>query len=149
VTLFFYNPNIQPKEEFEKRLEAVKKLGLPLIVGDYSPEEWLKAVSGLEKEPENGKRCLICYQFRLEKTAELAKKLGFDYFSTTLNLSPYKDVDFANKTGKVSAGKYGLMYLELNLAKEERFRLSRLAHQKAKESGLYCQKYCGCLFSKK
>lgn len=148
VTLFFCNPNIQPKEEFDKRLEAVRKLGLPVIVSDDDPDEWSRAVAGLEKEPENGKRCLICYRFRLEKTAQKAKELGFEAFSTTLNTSPYKDIDFINQIGKQLSRKYGIQYLEFNLAKDERYRFHHQA-QKSKELGLYRQKYCGCLFSKK
>lgn len=149
VTLFFYNPNIQPKEEFEKRLEAIQKLGPPVMIGDYDEPEWLQAVSGLESEPENGKRCLVCYQFRMEKTAQKAKELGYHSFSTTLNLSPYKDIDFINKIGKQLSQKYGIKYLEFNLTKDERYKLHHQAHKQNQELGIYSQKYCGCLFSKK
>jgi predicted adenine nucleotide alpha hydrolase (AANH) superfamily ATPase len=146
VTLFFCNSNIHPSEEYLKRLEAVQQLAkmyhLPLVIAPYNPEEWFLRMHGLENEPENGSRCLICFQYRLEKTAQFACENNFELFSTTLNLSSYKDITFINDFGE----KLG-NYLQFDLPPEERLKLSRQAHNFGKQLGLYSQKYCGCKFS--
>ncbi len=152
ATLFFYNPNIHPEEECLKRMETAKKVAekfdFLFLEGRNNTEDWFKAIKGLESEPENGKRCLICFEFRLRETAKIAKEQGFEAFSTTLNLSPYKDVNFINQKGRELGQEFRVKYLEFGLSKEERFKLSREAQQKAKPLQLYHQKYCGCVYSK-
>jgi len=141
LTLYFFNPNIEPEEEYLRRLESVKKLAdkhnLLLIEGKYNNNEWREFVKGFENEPEGGKRCSLCFAFRLKRTAELADELGFDFFTTTLTISSYKDADVINKIGK----KYD-KYLEFDFSKG----FSRSV-ELAKEYNLYRQKYCGCEFS--
>lgn len=143
ITLYFFNPNIEPKEEYLKRLDSAEKLAdkfnLLLIEGNYNNDEWREFVKGFEKEPEGGKRCGLCFEFRLKRTAELADELGFDFFTTTLTISPYKDAKVINKIGK----KYD-KFLEFNFSEGYKKSISL-----SKECGLYRQNYCGCLFSKK
>jgi len=147
TTIFFYNPNIHPREEYQKRLDAVKKIadkfGFDFVEGKYNIEDWFTAVKGLEKEPENGKRCKVCFEVRLKETVKFAEENGFDCFSTTLNLSPYKDIDFINQKAKESSDKY----LEFNFDKQERFELLNKAKKLAQPLNLHHQKYCGCLYS--
>ena len=151
VTLFFYNPNIYPVEEYLNRKETVQKVvekfNFLFLEGRNNTPDWFKAVKGLEADPENGKRCWVCFEFRLRETAKMAKEQGFGAFSTTLNLSPYKDVDFINQKGRELAQEFGVKYLEFGLSRDERFRLSREAQQRAKPLQLYHQKYCGCVYS--
>lgn len=153
VTLFFYNPNIHPEEEYLKRMETVQKVAgefnFQFWEGKYNSKDWFKAVKGLEAEAENGKRCLVCFEFRLRETARMAKEKGFGAFTTTLNLSPYKDTEFINKKGKELAKEFGVKYLNFDLDRNKRFELSRKAHQLAKPLALYHQKYCGCVYSKR
>ncbi len=148
IILFFSNFNVYPKEEYEKRLSNTKKLaynlGLEIFVINYDHNEWLSFIKGLEGEPENGKRCIKCYDFRLRKAAEYAKKIGGDFFAATLTLSPHKNSDIINELGKRIAGEYGIDYLEANFKKKGGFSESiRLS----KEHELYRQNYCGCEFS--
>ena len=149
TTIFFYNPNIHPDEEYQKRLNVIEKIadkfGFNFVEGKYSKEKWFSAVKGLEKEPENGERCKICFELRLKETVMFAKENGFDYFCTTLNLSPYKDINFINKLGRKLAEENNLRYLEYDFSKQERFELLQKAKQLTKE--YYHQKYCGCLYS--
>ena len=144
VTLFFYNPNIHPKEEYEKRLNEAKKiskiLGLPLIEGEYDKDAWLEAVKGFENEPENGKRCAICYEFRLKKSSEKAK--DFDFFTTTLTISPHKNSEVINEIGS----KINHKFLKKNFKKKDGFRKSI---ELSKKHNLYRQDYCGCIYSLK
>ena len=151
TTIFFYNPNIHPEEEYQKRLEAVKKIAeefkLDFVEGKYNKEDWFAAVKGLEKEPENGKRCNFCFEIRLQETVKFAKENGFTHFLTTLNLSPYKDINFINELSKKLAEETNLQYLEFNFPKQERFELLNKAKKLAQPLDLYHQKYCGCLYS--
>lgn len=146
VTLFFYNPNIEPIQEYEKRLNAAeryaKKVNLPIIVGDYDNTEWHNAVKGYESEPEGGKRCSICFRFNLQKTANLAKKKDFDFFTTTLTVSPYKNTEIINKIGKKIDSE---RFLEKDFKKENGYTHSI---KLSKEHNLYRQDYCGCLYSR-
>ena len=150
LTLFFYNPNVEPLNEYSLRLEAAEKfaeeMDIPIIVGDYDSIEWHNAVKGHEQDKEGGERCSICFKYRLEKTAELAKEKGFDLFTTTLTVSPYKNAELINQIGKESGEKYSVNFLESDFKKENGYRHSI---QLSKENGLYRQNYCGCLFSKK
>lgn len=152
LTLFYYNPNIWPKEEYERRLEAVKKLSeiyqLNFEEGEYENELWLERVKGWEDEPEGGRRCPICFEMRLEKTAELAKKQGASYFTTTLAISPFKDEEGINAIASRIAQANDLKFLPLAAIgdKKDLWQKSRLL---AKQYQLYHQKYCGCPFSLK
>lgn len=152
VTVFFYNPNIHPEEEYYKRLEEQKKLivQLPvnnkihLIEGEYEPDVFFKETQGLEQEKEGGKRCLRCFYLRLKKTAEKASDLKFPYFTTTLTVSPHKNAEIINQIGQEIAFEYHLDYLYSNFKKKNGFKRSiALSHQ----YHLYRQNYCGCIYS--
>lgn len=151
VTAFFYNPNIQPKQEFNLRLDALKQLieGFPsvkLVVPEQDENEYLTYVKGLEKEKEGGARCTGCFELRLEKTAKyMMDNMGdFDYFATTLTVSPHKNAKLINEIGNKIATKHGVNYLESDFKKKDGFLRSI---NKSKELGLYRQDYCGCSFS--
>jgi predicted adenine nucleotide alpha hydrolase (AANH) superfamily ATPase len=151
--IFFYNPNIHPKDEYEKRKDSTKKLTeiykIEFIEGEYEVEKWFKETKGYEKEPEGGKRCPICFRMRLLKTAKLAKEKGIKYFATTLAASPYKAEKVIFGLGKEIAEKFGLKFLDLSdfgLEKNASWRRSR---QLAREFNFYHQNYCGCIFSKR
>ena len=112
--------------------------------GEYIHEEYLAFIKGLEEEKEGGKRCEACFKLRLEKTAELAKKESFDYFTTTLTVSPHKNSPLINAIGKEISQKYGVKYLFSDFKKKEGYKRST---QLSKEYGIYRQNYCGCEFS--
>ena len=148
ITLFFYNPNIQPAEEYEKRLLTQKKLlerakyknPVAFLSGEYEPQRFFEAVKGLENCREGGARCEKCFELRLSKAAEIAKKGGFDYFATTLTVSPHKNAVLINEIG----GRYQ-NYLPSDFKKREGYNRSIIL---SKEYELYRQDYCGCIFSK-
>lgn len=150
VTAYFYNPNIHPKEEYlarEKEMcQLMAKWNYPLIVGDYDDKLWFEAVKGLEKEPEGGKRCDICFKMRLLKTAETAKAHGIDSFTTTLSISPHKNAELLNQIGHDVAKTVGISYVEANFKKKNGFKISC---DLSAEEGLYRQNYCGCIYSKR
>lgn len=141
---YFYNPNIHPLAEYNNRKKAIEVFsGVSKIEvhfeEKYRPEEFFQAVARNEKSPD---RCQICWKLRLEKTAGFAKDKGFDYFSTTLLVSPYQDIEKIKRIGEDAAKETGVKFIF------EDFRSGfRQAHNKAKELGLYCQKYCGCKYS--
>ncbi|MEE9525027.1 MAG: epoxyqueuosine reductase QueH [Candidatus Woesearchaeota archaeon] len=142
VTLFFYNPCIEPINEYGRRLEEAEKyaeaMDIPIIVGDYDVIDWHNAVKGYEDDKEGGDRCSICFRFRLKKTAEVAKERGFDLFTTTLTVSPYKNAEVINEIGK-----------EFNNFLERDFKKGYMhSVELSKKYNLYRQNYCGCLFSK-
>lgn len=145
VTGYFYNPNIHPREEYERRLEVAQTvarwLGVPLLQGEYTPENWLKEVAGLEKEPEGGQRCEVCYWFRLREAYRFAFENGFEVFTTTLTVSPHKPAALVNRIG-VEIG--GDKFLERDFKKQDGFKR---ANEIAKSLGVYRQHYCGCLYS--
>jgi predicted adenine nucleotide alpha hydrolase (AANH) superfamily ATPase len=151
ITLYFYNPNISPKEEYVFRqaelIRLVGEMGLPITVVSekYSPEEFFEVSKGLEKEPEGGERCFKCYRLRLLKTAEYAKKNGFQFFTTTLSISPYKNAEKLNEIGKEISEKVGVNYLYSDFKKKNGYKRSI---ELSKEYNLYRQDYCGCIFSK-
>jgi len=153
LVIFYYNPNTYPQNEFEKRLNDVKNIckmyNLQLIIPKYDFQEFLALTKGHEQDSENGKRCEICFKLRLERTAKEAKEYGFTHFSTTLNLSPYKNIGFINKISQSLAANYNLNYVFFDLNKKERFQLLNKTKEKSKELNFYRQKYCGCNFSKK
>lgn len=148
VTLFYFNPNIFPGEEYQKRLAEVKKylgkIKVDLIEGEYNHQFWLEKIKGYENEPERGKRCHICYQMRLVETASKAKEFGFDVFCSTLSISPHKDAEMINKIGQELSKEHKIEYLESNWKKQEGFKK---ACDISREEGFYRQDYCGCEFS--
>ena len=152
VTIDYYNPNIYPAAEFDKRLaeqtRLLSEMPLPtaveLLPRTYDEREFLGAVKGLEDEPEGGGRCAVCYRLRLEHTAKLAAEQGFDYFTTTLTVSPYKHADVLNAIGGELAETYGVPYLFSDFKKKDGYKRSCAL---AAEYGLYRQDYCGCRFS--
>ena len=151
ITLYFYNPNISPKEEYVFRqaelIRLVGEMGLPITVVSekYSPEEFFEVSKGLEKEPEGGERCFKCYRLRLLKTAEYAKKNGFQFFTTTLSISPYKNAEKLNEIGGELGEKFEIDYLYSDFKKKNGYKRSI---ELSKEYNLYRQDYCGCIFSK-
>lgn len=153
ITVFYFNPNISPKAEFDKRFAEQKRLieALPaenkisLICGDYNYDEFLNIARGYELVPEGGERCFRCYRMRLEKTAELAKQKGFDYFCTTLSISPLKNSQKINEIGFDVAEKYGVKWLPSDFKKREGYKRSI---ELSREYDLYRQNFCGCVFSK-
>lgn len=150
ITAYFYNPNIMPKEEHDKRLAELKRLikemELDIEVIEEYDDEFKRISKGLENEPERGKRCTLCYELRLRKCALLAKKLGFDCFSTTLSISPYKDAKRLNEIGFNLESEIDVEYLYLDLKKNDGYKKSI---ELSKKYNLYRQNYCGCIFSKK
>lgn len=148
VTVFYYNPNVFPKEEFEKRLAEQKRyaeiVGVSLLTETYDEGEYLQRVKGLEGEKEGGKRCDVCFELRLKKTAEVAKKNGFDIFATTLSVSPHKNSLIINMIGNKVAEEYDIPFLAESFKKKDGYLDSiRLS----KKYNLYRQNYCGCRFS--
>ena len=153
ITVFYFNPNISPQSEFEKRLAEEERLlsELPLegvvklIAGQYDYSRFLDISKGLEDCPEGGERCFRCYRLRLEETARLAKERGFDYFCTTLTISPLKNAEKLNEIGYEAAEKYGVAWLPSDFKKKEGYKRSiELSHQ----YNLYRQDFCGCAFSR-
>jgi len=139
----FYNPNIHPFSEYKNRRKAVedfsKTLALDVGYPDYKPEEFFRQINLREVSPE---RCLLCWGLRLKKTAVLAKEKGFDAFTTTLLVSPYQDQEALKKIGSDIGKDFGIDFFY------EDFRVGfRKAHEQAKASGIYCQRYCGCIYS--
>ena len=154
VTIFYYNPNITEKHQYQKRIEEIKKLltlinpkyEVKLLEGDYNPKVFLDMSKGLEMEPERGKRCYKCYELRLEETAKIATKLGFNNFCTTLTLSPHKNSDWINEIGEKLDKEYESNYLYSDFKKKEGYKRSI---ELSKKYDLYRQDYCGCIYSKR
>ena len=149
VSVLYYNPNIEPREEYELRKKNQKKfldaIGIELIDCDYNNETFRDKTKGLEEEPEGGARCSVCFTLRLEYTADKAKELGFEYFTTTLTVSPYKNSQIINQIGSRIGEQKGINYLYADFKKHEGYKRSI---ELAKKYDLYRQHYCGCLFSK-
>ena len=148
--IYYCNPNIYPLEEYEIRKNEctryAQSLGLEIVDADYAHEDWLEAVKGLENEPERGERCYKCYNLRLEETAKVADELGFDFFATTLTLSPYKKADWLNEIGSCLDKKYNSTYLYSDFKKKNGYKRSiELSYQ----YDMYRQDYCGCVYSKR
>lgn len=153
ITVYYFNPNISPKAEFDKRYAEQKRLieALPskhpikLVCGEYDYNDFLKIAKGYEDVPEGGERCFRCYRMRLESTAKLAKEQGFDYFCTTLSISPLKNSQKINEIGYEVAEKYGIKWLPSDFKKKEGYKRSI---ELSREYQLYRQNFCGCVFSK-
>lgn len=148
ITLFYYNPNIYPAEEYDHRLREQLRLcdilQIPAIACEYRPEIFFDAVKGLEEEPEGGARCAKCFALRLEYTASLAKQKGFLLFTTTLTVSPHKNAQVINQIGEAIAQKHGICWLPSDFKKKNGYLRSI---QLSQQFGLYRQNYCGCKFS--
>ncbi len=148
VTGYFFNPNIHPFKEYERRKWALEVLSdawkFKVVYPEYAPEPWFGSVKGLEELPEGSGRCRACIALRLRKSAEFAKKAGFGGFATSLTTSPHKDVPFINEIGKKLGAANGVEYIESAFRKKNGF-LESLEY--SKELGLYRQNYCGCVFS--
>ncbi len=158
LTVFYYNPNITQEKEYRLRAEEEKRLIrlfneqrsegehlIHIIEGDYEPELFLEQSKGLEQCPEGGERCFRCYELRLRKTAELAKKMGFDYFTTTLTISPLKNAEKLNQIGMKLAEDMHINWLVSDFKKKNGYKRSI---ELSKQYDLYRQNYCGCGFSK-
>ena len=152
ITVFYYNPNIYPPEEFGKRVEEQKRLIAQLpaehlisfLDGPYEPERFYEMARGLEQVPEGGERCFKCYRLRLTETAEMARAGKYDYFTTTLSISPLKNAEKLNEIGGQLAKDYGVDYLYSDFKKRNGYKRST---ELSREYGLYRQDYCGCVFS--
>lgn len=154
ITILYYNPNISPFEEYEKRKQEQIRLiyemkfknPVSIMDADYDNTEFERLAKGLENAKEGGLRCLKCYNLRLEKTAYLAKKNNFDYFGTTLTVSPYKNSEKLNIIGSKLEEKYKISYLYSDFKKKDGYKKSI---EFSKQYNLYRQNYCGCKYSKK
>ena len=151
LTVLYYNPNIQPETEYNKRLETQKQLissmcpEVQLLELGWDGESFDRIAEGLEAEPEGGSRCSACFVLRLERTAREAAARGYDYFATTLTVSPHKDAQRINAIGLSLAEKHGVKWLPSDFKKREGYKRSI---QLSAEYELYRQDYCGCLYSK-
>lgn len=153
ITVFYYNPNIFPEEEFMKRIHEqemlIEKLPakhkISFVAGNYDSDKFYAMAKGLEMVPEGGERCFKCYELRLRESAEMAKQGGFDYFTTTLSISPLKNAKKLNEIGERLADEYGVKYLNSDFKKKNGYKRST---ELSKEYGLYRQDYCGCVYSK-
>lgn len=154
ITVFYYNPNLYPDEEYAKRSAEQKKFiscfnapnPVSFIEVGFDPQEFYQKIKGLENEKEGGARCEKCFELRLQKTAELARERGFDYFATTLTISPMKNAELINAIGSRLACDIGVSYLPSDFKKKNGYKRST---ELSKEYGLYRQSYCGCVFSKR
>ena len=153
ITILYYNPNITSIDEYDKRYEELKKFisqvnffnDVNILNVDYNNKEFFCAIKGLEGEKEGGLRCFSCYKLRMKKTALMAKELGFDYFTTTLSISPYKNVNYINEIGESLEKEVGIKYLYAYFKKKNGYKRSI---ELSKKYNLYRQDYCGCIFSK-
>lgn len=154
ITIFYYNPNISPKEEYDRRVVEQKmliekmntKFPVKFIEGNYEPTKFYNVAKGLEDLPEGGERCFHCYKLRLEEAATIAKELNFDYFTTTLSISPMKNAAKLNEIGDELAAVYKVSYLNSDFKKKNGYKRSV---ELSKEYELYRQDFCGCAYSKR
>lgn len=157
ITVFYYNPNISLPAEYGLRVAEQKRLigalnaqgdgnRISFVEGDYEPERFFGAVQGLEDCPEGGKRCMVCFELRLREAAAMAKEGGFDYFTTTLSISPLKNAKALNEIGQRMGAALGVAYLPSDFKKRGGYQRSL---ELSREYGLYRQDYCGCVFSKR
>lgn len=152
ITVFYYNPNIYPESEYTKRIleqqtligEMKTRYPVAFMAGNYDRDRFCEMAKGSEHVKEGGERCFRCYELRLKETAKTARKCGFDYFTTTLSISPLKNAAKLNEIGMRLAGEYGVMYLPSDFKKKNGYKRSI---ELSKKYGLYRQDYCGCEFS--
>ncbi len=153
VTVFYYNPNIYPPEEYELRAKEQERFvrefptryPVSFVEGGYDPERFYACAKGLEHVPEGGERCFACYRLRLQKTAEYAKKEGYDFFTTTLSISPLKNAAKLNEIGAGLEREYQVRYLFSDFKKKDGYKKST---ELSRQYGMYRQNYCGCVFSR-
>lgn len=153
ITLVYYNPNIFPEEEYRKRVleqerlinELPVKNPITFVEAKYDPQTFFEKVKGLEQEPEGGARCTVCYEMRMREAAIYAKEGGFDYFTTTLSISPLKNAQKINDIGLALEKEYGVKHLPSDFKKKEGYKQSV---QLSAEYNLYRQNFCGCVYSK-
>ena len=151
ITILYYNPNIHPYEEYKKRKDEQIRLisnfkGVKIIDCDYDNDIYNEVIKGLENEPERGSRCTKCFYLRLNKTGEIAKKNNFEYFGTTLTVSPYKNARLLNEIGEDISKKYDIKWLYSDFKKNDGYKKSI---ELSKKYDLYRQDYCGCIYSKR
>lgn len=150
VTAYFYNPNIHPLDEYNRRMNELihysRKSELAIIVDEDDAKVWYKVIKGFEAEPEGSERCWKCYRMRLVKTVEFAKANNYDIFTTALSISPHKNADKINEIGQTLSETYGIEFLSANFKKNDGFKKSA---ELSKQYNLYRQTYCGCEFSMK
>ena len=152
ITVFYYNPNLYPEREFIKRSAEQRRLidemkvvhPVTFVEGKFEKERFYRTVAGLENVPEGGERCFRCYELRLGETAELAAQGGFDYFTTTLTISPLKNAQKLNEIGLRLSAEYGVEYLVSDFKKRNGYKRSV---ELSAEHGMYRQDYCGCVYS--
>jgi len=154
IAIFYYNPNITDADEYQKRINELKKFigcfktryEVSLIEGEYNPKRFFAIAQGLEEEPERGRRCYSCYKLRLEESAKVAEKLGYSYFCTTLTLSPHKKSNWINEIGEELGRIYETHYLYSDFKKKNGYKRSI---ELSSEYNLYRQDFCGCIYSKR
>lgn len=154
ITVFYYNPNIYPEEEYYKRVEEQRrfierlpaKYPIAFVEGRYETKRFYEMAKGLEQVKEGGERCHLCYELRLRESAMIAKERGMDYFTTTLSISPLKDAKKLNEIGDRLSEEYGIRYLNSDFKKKNGYKRSV---ELSEEYGMYRQYYCGCVFSKR
>ena len=154
ITVFYFNPNISPKDEYIKRVDEVKRLikempacaDVKFIEGRYEPSEFYDAAKGLEDVPEGGERCLKCFELRLNEAAKTAAETGAEYVCTTLTISPLKNAENLNRIGEETAARYGVKWLPSDFKKKNGYKRSI---ELSNEYNLFRQNYCGCVFSKR
>ena len=154
ITVFYYNPNIYPPKEYDTRMEEQKRLvsQMPVLLpvrvveADYEPELFFEMIRGMERIPEGGERCFLCYEMRMRKAAAYAADQGFDYFTTTLSISPLKNAGKLNKIGLKLAEETGVPYMVSDFKKKNGYKRSI---ELSAEYGLYRQNYCGCVYSQR
>ena len=151
ITVLYYNPNTWPEAEYRRRgqelerfVAAAHPLGVKVVEDRYDPQEFYSAVAGLEAEPERGGRCTVCYRLRMRRAAQYAAEHGFDWFATTLSISPHKDAARINQIGQELEQEFGVKHLPSDFKKKNGYLRSL---QLSEEYGLYRQDYCGCEFS--
>lgn len=154
ITVYYYNPNIYPEEEYARRVKEQKELiesmslknTVLFVAGKYEPQKYYELIKGHEEDVEGGDRCFICYRMRLEEAARVAKEGGYEFFTTTLSISPHKNAIKLNDIGEELASSYGVLYLPSDFKKRNGYKRSI---ELSNEHGLYRQDYCGCIFSKR
>lgn len=152
ITVYYYNPNIYPEEEYGRRAkeqqDLIQAMSLKnpvfFVRGEYEPKKYYEMIKGHEKDPEGGDRCAICYRMRLEEAAKVAREGGYEFFTTTLTISPHKNASKLNEIGEEVASKYGVLFLPSDFKKRNGYKRSI---ELSNEYGLYRQDYCGCVYS--
>ena len=156
ITLFYYNPNITPETEYQKRVHELKRLikeagyeaqgQVTLMEGTYDPERFFAMAKGMEELPERGERCYHCYEMRMREAAQEAARLHADYYTTTLSISPHKNAQWINEIGERLAAEYGIPHLPSDFKKKGGYLRSIALSE---QYHLYRQNYCGCVFSRR